>query len=70
MNGWVNNLKSITADNTTGACPKCNSYDTAHEYVVINAPSGFVSIWCNECGAKAVIDCIVPMSESLTAKAG
>jgi len=59
---WTDNLKSIFTDNITGLCPKCGSNDTQHEYTVVEKPHGFIKMWCNDCGAKAVLDCIVPES--------
>jgi len=60
MNTWVENIKSVSTDNESGACPKCGSDNTEFEYTIIEKPDGFLKIWCNECSAKIVVDCIVP----------
>ena len=57
---WTRNIKSITSTGVTSSCPGCGSANTEHEYVTIESPIGYLSIWCNDCGAKAVIDCLVP----------
>ena len=57
---WSDNLISIIKNNITGICPICGSSDTAHEYITVESPNGYLSIWCNDCGARAAIDCLVP----------
>jgi len=60
MNNWIENAKSITNKGIAGICPKCGSVNTDYEYVTVEPPNGYLSIWCDDCKARAAIDCIVP----------
>jgi len=60
MSNWIDNAKLIIKSGEVGICPKCGSKNTDYEYVTVEPPNGYVSIWCNDCKAKAAIDCLVP----------
>jgi len=60
MNNWVENIKAVSTGLQSGVCPMCGGSKTEFKYTIIDKPDGFLKIWCNECGAKVVIDCIVP----------
>jgi len=60
MRRWIDLALSIQKTGIAGECLKCGSNDTDYKYVTVEAPRGYISIWCNTCNAKATIDCLVP----------
>jgi len=60
MRRWIDLALSIQKTGVAGECPKCGSNNTDYKYVAVEAPHGYVSIWCNDCNAKATIDCLIP----------
>ena len=60
MRRWIDLALSAQKSGVTGECPKCGSVNTDYKYVTVESPNGYISMWCDDCGAKATIDCLVP----------
>jgi len=57
MKQWSDNLINILNDQKPGSCPMCENGKINYQNKLIKAPRGYIYMWCDECGAKACIDC-------------